>query len=68
MNVARHFQFPLHYIQILSLINTIKDELPMTFVSFRIIVYLAILGVNLPGRIENLGEVHLQVHYKPNVT
>jgi hypothetical protein len=37
-------------------------------VSFRIIVYLAILGVNLPGRIENLGEVHLQVHYKPNVT
>jgi hypothetical protein len=30
------------------LINTIKDELPMTFVSLRIIVYPAILGVNLP--------------------
>jgi hypothetical protein len=49
-------------------INTIKDELPLIFVSFRIIVYPAILRVNLPGRIEILGNVHLQVRYKPSVT
>jgi hypothetical protein len=32
-------------------INTIKDELHATFVSLRNIVYQAILGVNLPGRL-----------------
>jgi hypothetical protein len=51
-----------------SRINTTKDELPVTFVSLRIIVYPAILGVHLPSWIEILGEVHLQAHYKPNVT
>jgi hypothetical protein len=51
-----------------QLINTIKDELLATFVSLRIIVYPAILYVNLPGRFEISGEVHLQVCYKPNNT
>jgi hypothetical protein len=46
----------------------IKVELPMTFVSLISIVYPAILAINLPGRIEILGEVHLQVRYKPSVT
>jgi hypothetical protein len=40
-------------------INTIKDELPTTIVSLRIIVYPAILCVNLPGRIDISGEVHV---------
>jgi hypothetical protein len=40
----------------------------MTFVSLISIVYPAILAINLPGRIEILGEVHLQVRYKPSVT
>jgi uncharacterized membrane protein len=35
---------------IVLLINTIKYELPVTFVSLGIIVYLAILAINLPGR------------------
>jgi hypothetical protein len=35
-------------------------------VSLRITVYLVILDVNLPGRIEILGKVHIQVRYKPN--
>jgi hypothetical protein len=39
--------------------NTIKDELPAVFVSLRITVYPAILGVNLPGRIEISREVHM---------
>jgi hypothetical protein len=30
----------------------IKDELPVTFVSLKIIVYLAILGMNLPSRLD----------------
>jgi hypothetical protein len=33
----------------------IKDELPVTFVSLKIIVYLAILGVNLPSRLDFWG-------------
>jgi hypothetical protein len=37
-----------------------------TFVSLRITVYLVILDVNLPGRIEILGKVYIQVRYKPN--
>jgi hypothetical protein len=39
----------------------------VTFVSLRISVYLAILGINLPCRFEILAEVHLQVHYKANI-
>jgi hypothetical protein len=36
-------------------INTIKNKLSVIFVSLRIIAYPAILGVNLPYRIEFLG-------------
>jgi hypothetical protein len=49
------------------LINTIKNELHVTFLSHEITGYSVILGVNLSGRIEIPGEVHLQVRYKPNV-
>jgi hypothetical protein len=49
-------------------INTIKDKLHVTFMSFRIILYPVILGVNLPDLIEISGEVHLQVRYKASVT
>jgi hypothetical protein len=49
-------------------INTIKDELLVTFISLRIIMYSAILGVYLPFLFEISGEVHLQVHYKVSVT
>jgi hypothetical protein len=44
-----------------------KDELSVTFVSLKIIVYLIILGVNLSSWFEILGEVNLQVRYKPSV-
>jgi Flp pilus assembly pilin Flp len=40
----------------------------VTFVSLRIIVYPAILGVNLSDRFEISGEAHLQVRYKPSIT
>jgi hypothetical protein len=40
-------------------INTIKNELPATFVSLQIIVYPTILGVNLLYQFEISGEVHL---------
>jgi hypothetical protein len=36
-------------------INTINGELPATFVSLRIIVYPAILCVNLTGRLDSRG-------------
>jgi hypothetical protein len=49
-------------------INTIKDELHAAFVSLKITIYLAILGVNVRGRFKISGEVHLQVRYKPSVT
>jgi predicted cobalt transporter CbtA len=49
-------------------LNSIKDKLPVTIVSLRIIVYPAILGVNLPDRFKISGEVHLQVRFKPSVT
>jgi hypothetical protein len=49
------------------IINTIKDELPVTFASLRIMVYPAILGVDLHGRFHISGEVHLQVRYKASV-
>jgi hypothetical protein len=52
----------------IHLINTIKDELPATFVSLEIIVYPAILGVNLSYRYDISAEVHMQVHYKTSVT
>jgi hypothetical protein len=52
----------------MDIINTIKDELCATFVSLGIIVYLAILGIDLHGQFEISGEVHLQVHYKASVT
>jgi hypothetical protein len=42
--------------------------LSATFVSLGIIVYLAILGVNLRDQFEISGEVYLQVCYKPSVT
>jgi hypothetical protein len=54
--------------RIILLINTIKDELHATFVSLGIIVYPAILGINLPCQSEILAEVHLQVRYKASVT
>jgi hypothetical protein len=50
------------------LINTIIDELHVTFVSLRLIVYPAILGAYLPFWFKISGEVHLQVHYKAGVT
>jgi hypothetical protein len=37
-------------------------------VLLRIIVYPAILVVNLPYRFEISAEVHLQVHYKARIT
>jgi hypothetical protein len=40
---------------VIFLINTIKDELAATIVSLKIIVYPAILDVNLPGRLDFLG-------------
>jgi hypothetical protein len=52
----------------MDIINTIKDELCATFMSLGIIVYLAILGIDLHGQFEISGEVHLQVHYKASVT
>jgi hypothetical protein len=51
-----------------NLINTIKNELSATFVSFEIIVYLAILDINLSCRFEFSAEVHLQVRYKVSIT
>jgi hypothetical protein len=48
--------------------NTIKDELPTTYVSLRIILYTAILDGDLPFRFEIWVEVHLQVRYKASVT
>jgi hypothetical protein len=50
------------------IINTIKAEPPVIFVSLGIIVYPAILGVNLPDQFEISVEIHLQVRYKPSVT
>jgi hypothetical protein len=44
-------------------INTIKDELFATFVSLEIMVYTAILGIDLYGRFKISVEVHLQVRY-----
>jgi hypothetical protein len=41
------------------IINTLKNELSVTFVSLGIIMYPAILGVNLPCRFEFSGKVHL---------
>jgi hypothetical protein len=38
---------------VVLLINTIKKELPATFVPLKIIVYLIILAVNLPCRIDD---------------
>jgi hypothetical protein len=49
-------------------INTIKNELPTTFLSLGIMVYLAILGVDLHDQFKISGEVHLQVRYKASVT
>jgi hypothetical protein len=46
-------------------INTIKDELHVTFVSLGIIVYPVIY---MADRFKISGEVHLQVCYKANVT
>jgi hypothetical protein len=48
--------------------NTIKYELPTTFVSLIIIMYSVILGANLPCWYDILAEVHLQGHYKVSVT
>jgi hypothetical protein len=39
----------------------------MTFVSLEIIIYSAILGVNLPGRFKISRDVHLQMRYKSTV-
>jgi hypothetical protein len=33
-------------------VNTINDELPVIFMSLRIIVYSTIIGVNLPDRLD----------------
>jgi uncharacterized membrane protein len=51
-----------------KIINTMKDELSVTFISFKIIVYPANLCVNLPSRFEILEEVHLQIRYKLSIT
>jgi hypothetical protein len=52
----------------LYIINTIKNELFVIFVTLEIVVYLAILCVNLLVRFKISGEVHLQVRYKHSVT
>jgi hypothetical protein len=35
---------------LIKILNTIKDELPVTFVSLGVFVYSVILGINLPCR------------------
>jgi hypothetical protein len=50
--------FPQQRTGLSTSINT-KDELPTAFVFLGIIVYPAILGINLPCRFEILVEVHL---------
>jgi hypothetical protein len=39
-------------IRLILFINAVRNELPVIFVSLKIIVYLIILDVNLPGRLD----------------